>query len=53
MIFPPRTITLTAYGLHPPRNIQKARRRLYNKLGKTPDETVDWEAAAEYFKDLL
>ena len=32
---------------------KKARRRLYDKLGKTPDETVDWEAAAEYFKDLL
>jgi hypothetical protein len=23
------------------------------KLGKEPDETVDWEAAAEFFKDLL
>ncbi len=32
---------------------KKARRRLYDKLGKQPDETVDWEAAAEYFKDLL
>lgn len=32
---------------------KKARRRLYDKLGKEPDETVDWEAAAEYFKDLL
>ncbi len=32
---------------------KKARRRLYDKLGKKPDETVDWEAAAEYFKDLL
>jgi len=32
---------------------KKARRRLYDKLGKTPDETVDWEAAAEFFKDLL
>ncbi len=32
---------------------KKARRRLYDKLGKKPDETVDWEAAAEYFRDLL
>jgi len=32
---------------------KKARRRLYDKLGKKPDETVDWEAAAEWFKDLL
>ena len=32
---------------------KKARRRLYDKLGKTPDETVDWEAAAEHFKDVL
>ena len=32
---------------------KKARRGLYDKLGKTPDETVDWEAAAEWFKDLL
>ena len=32
---------------------KKARRRLYDRLGKKPDETVDWEAAAEYFKDLL
>ncbi len=32
---------------------KKARRRLYDKLGKKPDETVDWEAAAEYFKDVL
>jgi regulator of RNase E activity RraA len=32
---------------------KKARRRLYDKLGKKPDETVDWEAAAESFKDLL
>lgn len=32
---------------------KKARRRLYEKLGRPPDETVDWEAAAEYFKDLL
>lgn len=32
---------------------KKARRRLYDKLGRKPDETVDWEAMAEYFKDLL
>ncbi len=32
---------------------KKARRRLYDKLGRKPDETVDWEAAAEYFKDVL
>jgi regulator of RNase E activity RraA len=32
---------------------KKARRRLYDKLGRKPDETVDWEAAAEFFKDLL
>ncbi len=32
---------------------KKARRRLYEKLGKPMDETVDWEAAAEFFKDLL
>ncbi len=32
---------------------KKARRRLYDKLGKKPDATVDWEAAAEYYKDVL
>ncbi len=32
---------------------KKSRRRLYDRLGRKPDETVDWEAAAEYFKDLL
>ena len=32
---------------------KKSRRRLYEKLGKQPDETVDWESAAEWFKDLL
>jgi len=32
---------------------KKARRRLYDKLGRKPDETVDWEAAAAHFKDLL
>jgi regulator of RNase E activity RraA len=32
---------------------KKSRRKLYDRLGRKPDETVDWEAAAEYFKDLL
>jgi 4-hydroxy-4-methyl-2-oxoglutarate aldolase len=32
---------------------KKGRRRLYEKLGRQPDETVDWEAAEAYFKDLL
>lgn len=32
---------------------KKGRRRLYDRLGREPDETVDWEAAAEYFADLL
>lgn len=32
---------------------KKARLSLYEKLGKERDETVDWESAAEYFKDLL
>jgi 4-hydroxy-4-methyl-2-oxoglutarate aldolase len=32
---------------------KKARRRLYDKTGRKPDETVDWESAAEYNKDLL
>jgi regulator of RNase E activity RraA len=32
---------------------KKARRRLYDKTGRTPDATVDWEAAAAYYKDLL
>ncbi len=32
---------------------KKGRRKLYDKLGKKPDETVDWEAAAAFFKDLL
>ena len=32
---------------------KKGRRKLYEKLGKEPDETVDWESAAEYFADLL
>jgi 4-hydroxy-4-methyl-2-oxoglutarate aldolase len=32
---------------------KKSRRNLYQKLGKPADETVDWEAVAEYFKDIL
>jgi regulator of RNase E activity RraA len=32
---------------------KQGRRKLYEKLGKEPDETVDWEAAADYFSDLL
>jgi len=32
---------------------KKARRRLYDKTGRKPDATVDWESAAEYYKDLL
>jgi regulator of RNase E activity RraA len=32
---------------------KKGRRRLYEKLGKPLDETVDWEATAEYFKDIV
>ena len=32
---------------------KKARRRLYEKTGRKPDETVDWESAAEFYKDLL
>lgn len=32
---------------------KKGRRRLYDKLGKAPDETVNWEVVAEYFKDIL
>ena len=32
---------------------KKGRRRLYERLGKEPDETVDWEACAEYYKDIL
>jgi 4-hydroxy-4-methyl-2-oxoglutarate aldolase len=32
---------------------KKARRRMYERTGRKPDETVNWEAAAEYFKDLL
>ena len=32
---------------------KKARRRLYEKTGRQPDATVDWESAAEFYKDLL
>jgi regulator of RNase E activity RraA len=32
---------------------KKGRRRLYDKLGRPKDATVDWESAAEYYKDLL
>ncbi|MFC2123958.1 RraA family protein [Bacteroidota bacterium] len=32
---------------------KKSRRRLYERAGREPDESVDWESAAEYFKDLL
>jgi regulator of RNase E activity RraA len=32
---------------------KKSRRALYERLGKEPDETVDWRAAADYFKDLV
>ncbi len=32
---------------------RKGRRRLYDKLGKKPDDSVDWEGAAKWFKDLL
>jgi regulator of RNase E activity RraA len=32
---------------------KKSRRRLYERLGKPLDESVDWEAAAEFYKDVL
>ncbi len=32
---------------------KRARRRLYERLGKPFDETVDGEAAAAYFKDIV
>lgn len=32
---------------------KKGRRKIYDRLGKKPDESVDWESAAEYFKDIL
>ncbi len=32
---------------------KRKRKELYDQLGKPHDETVDWEGAGEYFKDLL
>ena len=32
---------------------KKSRKRLYEKLGKPLDETVDWETVAEFYKDIL
>lgn len=32
---------------------KKSRRRLYEKLGRPFDETVDWESMAKYYKDIL
>ncbi len=32
---------------------KKSRRRLYEKLGRPMDDTVNWEAVAEYYKDIL
>jgi 4-hydroxy-4-methyl-2-oxoglutarate aldolase len=32
---------------------KKSRRGRYERLGKAPDETVDWEATAAYFKDIV
>jgi regulator of RNase E activity RraA len=32
---------------------KKSRRRLYEKLGKPMDETVDWESAEKWFADVL
>ena len=32
---------------------KKGRRRLYERLGKKPDESVDWESCYEYYKDIL
>ncbi len=32
---------------------KRSRRRIYDRMGRKPDETVDWEAAQEWFKDLL
>ena len=34
-------------------NDKRGRRNLYEELGRQPDETVDYQAAAEYFKDIL
>src|SRR5207248_57884 len=32
---------------------KRSRRRLYERLGKELDETVDWESCAEYYKDVV
>ncbi len=32
---------------------KRKRRELYDKLGKPHDDTVDWEGAREFFRDLL
>jgi regulator of RNase E activity RraA len=32
---------------------KRSRRRLYERLGKEFDETVDWESCAEYYKDIV
>ena len=32
---------------------KKARRRLYERLGRKPDETVDWEVVEAFYKDIL
>jgi regulator of RNase E activity RraA len=32
---------------------KRSRRRLYERLGKQPDETVDADGALEYFKDIV
>ncbi|HET6486717.1 MAG TPA: RraA family protein [Spirochaetia bacterium] len=32
---------------------KRGRRRLYERLGKRLDESVDWEEAERYFKDIL
>jgi regulator of RNase E activity RraA len=32
---------------------KRKRRAIYDRMGRQPDETVDWEAAAQWFRDLL
>lgn len=32
---------------------KRSRARLYEKLGKEKDDTVDWEGAAAYFRDIV
>lgn len=32
---------------------KKGRSRMYEQMGREPDETVEWEAAADYYKDIL